>query len=659
MRRALASVAASSSSSAIIRRPIVTVAHTGSRTGTASISTSSLAAQRSRHTRSYDNTAPKTDASSSTSGLGSDRSEDDALNNSADRDHNSPPGNQWDGFVLSSPRQLVQYLDSYIVGQERAKKVLSVAVFNHYNRIKAKHAQQQSLDDQDDPTSLSSFASSWDDPSRPSDNLNLRPHPDRRPPPPHHRRPSSSSSSSAAPFGTHPRRPPLLNSPLTPTVFEKSNVLLMGPTGSGKTLLARTLAKVLDVPFAMSDATTLTQAGYVGEDVEMIIHRLLQASAWDPHRASFGIVVVDEADKLARRSTGGGGGGGGADGGARDVGGEGVQQGLLRMLEGSVVSVNARGVEGSGGGDDIRTILTLTLHTRRGVRVAVRMGTAKSEVYQVDTTDILFILSGAFVGLDKVVQQRMNKGSIGFGAPLASDGFGLSSITNSKDRKAADHALPFFTKNSQPKDVNPYDLVEPVDLIRYGFIPEFTSRLPTITALKPLSIDDLMRVLTDVRGALAKQYEALFSYSGVEIRFTTRGLRAVCEIALERGMGARGLRGVMEGALLEAMYDVPGSSVRYVLVDHEVVQGLKPAMYFSRGEGGAFYSALAAAEEEVFGPSSSSSSSAAKTVTTGEDEGKLRGAEEEDEELRREVAAREDERNRKVDARGGEGGGFP
>ncbi|KAG8739843.1 hypothetical protein FRC10_005073 [Ceratobasidium sp. 414] len=490
-----------------------------------------------------------------------------------------------------SPRGLVTHLDSFVVGQERAKKVLAVAVYNHYNRIRAMlHSSIGDATGDDLPR--------WPPPSV-SDVPPIQPHPSRlaleyaqRQSPPHHH------------FS------PIQNDGYTP--FEKSNVLLIGPTGSGKTLLARTLAKVLDVPFATSDATAFTQ---------------LQASNWDPVRASTGIVCIDEADKIARRNGGGSGTGG------RDVGGEGVQQyeqevelflqALLRMIEGATVTVQAKGAPDPSaptGGPPPGSGMPMGPDIVPGRGGGGNTG-PKSETYQVDTSNVLFILSGAFVGLDKIVLNRMNRGSIGFGAPLAPEDGSKSGF------------LPFFTSNGKKDEVAILDMVEPSDLITFGYIPEFISRLPCVTAVRPLSVADMMRVLTEVRGALVKQYESLFAGSGVEIRFTTRALREICDRAIARGMGARGLRAVMESVLLDSMYDVPGSGVRYVLIDVATVRGESPAGYWSRGQATQFYSALAAEE-----------------ALAGSSEG---DPDRENEQLAQEVAERERERTTRKRVSGG------
>ncbi|KAH9981849.1 ClpX ATPase regulatory subunit [Russula compacta] len=445
---------------------------------------------------------------------------------------------------LATPRQLAQYLDEYVIGQQEAKKVLSVAVFNHYNRVRA---NIQALEVEEDE-------SGWSDDSQAGGRtgvvpVHLNPHPRRS----HH------SQGGSLPFQLRYSAP----------TFEKSNVLVLGPTGSGKTLLARTLAKVLDVPFSVSDATSFTQAGYVGEDVDMCIHRLLQAANWDPFRASTGIVYIDEVDKIARKSSGGG------IEGSRDVGGEGVQQALLRMMEGSVVTVPAKGsaIEGPGS----PPAEGRSRPSQRNANLGSPL--AKPDMYQIDTSNVLFILSGAFVGLDNVIKRRVAKGSIGFTAELGSN----------DDTQTSDF-MPFFTPNRRPLP-NMLEHVEPADLVKYGFIPEFVSRLPSIATLAPLTPTDLRRILTEVRGCLISQYAALFGYSGVEIRFTSGALDEICHKAAQRGGGARGLRGIMENLLLEPMYEVPGSNIRHVLVDKTVVRGERPALYWSKGEGATFWTA--------------------------------------------------------------------
>lgn len=442
---------------------------------------------------------------------------------------------------LATPRQLVRYLDEYVIGQEIAKKVLSVAVFNHYTRVRANLA---AFDDESDADPWSE--ANVDDANSSVSSAHLHPHPQRALP---HQLP------------LQPRQPVSL--------FEKSNVLVIGPTGSGKTLLARTLARVLDVPFSVSDATSFTQAGYVGEDVDMCIQRLLQAANWDSYRASTGIVYIDEVDKIARKSSS-------TTESSRDVGGEGVQQALLRMMEGSVVTVQGK-----------PSSLEPPAPTARG-RGSPAAAQQRPDTYHIDTSNVLFILSGAFVGLDTVVKRRVSKGSIGFTATLAPK-------EEDSDSKGF---LPFFTSNRRSSE-NLLEMIEPADLVKYGFIPEFISRLPTLTTLSPLSTQDLRRILTDVRGSLISQYTALFGLSGVEIRFTTASIDQICLRAVERGGGARGLRGIMESLLLDAMYEVPGSNVRYVLITGDMVLGKSPALYWMRGDGPAFWAAWADEEQRA------------------------------------------------------------
>ncbi|KAG2013986.1 ATP-dependent Clp protease ATP-binding subunit ClpX [Coprinopsis cinerea AmutBmut pab1-1] len=461
-----------------------------------------------------------------------------AASTSAQRENHPVPEFVPPGIGLATPRELVQYLNQFIVGQETAKKVLSVAVYNHYNRVRANLELAMSNEDR------------------------LRTDPEIEDAPDAH---DGVSSATIRPIRNVAKTPPPLSlRPRQLPLFEKSNVLVIGPTGSGKTLLAKTLARVLDVPFSASDATSFTQAGYVGEDVEMAIQRLLQAANWDPIRASMGIVYIDEVDKIARRTSSG-------SEGSRDVGGEGVQQALLRMLEGSVVTVQAKGAvhaEPPGKGEGIgRT-------GQRAPQVA-----PQPEVYHIDTSNVLFILSGAFVGLEGIIKQRVAKGSIGFTANILPDS-----------------ATPFFTPNRKSGKDSLLEMVETQDLVKYGFIPEFIGRLPSITTLSPLTIPDLRRILTEVKGSLMSQYQALFGYSGVEIRFTSSALDEICRKAAERGGGARGLRGIMETLLLEPMYEVPGSAIRHVLITEDVVKGKASPGYWKEGGGVAFWEAWASEE---------------------------------------------------------------
>lgn len=404
----------------------------------------------------------------------------------------------------------------------------------------------------------------------------------------------------------NPIQAPLVDN--TPLDLEKSNILLLGPSGVGKTLMAKSLARVLSVPFSISDCTPFTQAGYIGEDADVCVHRLLAAADYDVERAERGIICLDEIDKIAAAPRTHG----------KDVSGEGVQQALLKIIEGTTVQISPKTERGApkGAGQPNAYPTNSPLGSSTGQSAPP----TKGEVYNVRTDNILFICSGAFTGLQKVVMDRISKGSIGFGQTVRSSSFwgsfsstgvgsgfsgpsGPTTVEPGSEEEALYIKHVRFFAPSAPTDpsessgdpliFNPLDLITPTDLQTFGFIPELVGRIPTTAALSPLTHNLLLRILTEPRNSLLNQYRLQFQLSGTELQFTTPALHVVASKALTMNTGARALRTEMDNILGDAMYDTPGTNIKHVLVTEKVAKGEEPAAYFIRGQQRDFHSMIA------------------------------------------------------------------
>jgi ATP-dependent Clp protease ATP-binding subunit ClpX len=513
------------------------------------------------------------------------------------------------GAPRITPTILKQHLDQFVVGQERAKKTLATAVYNHYQRIQElqrREDEAEELAHQEERRRMShrhpvegregelkrgiavpSLTQEWEDEFpgqqttvyvRPPESLHS------------HKKPELESAESS----------PLLDqSPLT---MDKSNILLLGPSGVGKTLMVKTLARSLQVPFSISDCTPFTQAGYIGEDADVCVQRLLAAANYDVAKAEHGIICLDEIDKIATAKVSHG----------KDVSGEGVQQSLLKIIEGTTLQIQAKQERNSGppSGRSGTSQGYPTNSPLSGGSMGQQNsgGAQKGEVYNVKTDNILFICAGAFNGLHKTVMDRISKGSIGFGANVraapgsSSDTSMHETLIEGEDELFEKH-LPYFappTSNdaSPTKRVyNTLDLVQPQDLQKFGLIPELVGRLPVSCALSSLDIEALVKVLTEPKNSILKQYEQLFHLSSIELRFTSASLRSIATTASKMGTGARGLRTVVERLLADAMFETPGSSIKFVLITEDVAEKRAGPVYFGRGQQGKFHDALAAEEE--------------------------------------------------------------
>ncbi|KAL4907420.1 hypothetical protein BDW74DRAFT_124112 [Aspergillus multicolor] len=527
------------------------------------------------------------------------------------------------GAPRITPKSLKQYLDQFVVGQDRAKKILSVAVYNHYQRVQELQRRQEEAEELlAKRLRIEDIESTKVIERRQEKHYEvLAEHANRKPVERHpveDEYPGQPRTTYLDPLPTqsHIAADKAKLDESNQLQIEKSNVLLLGPSGVGKTLMSKSLAKVLSVPFSISDCTPFTQAGYIGEDAEVCIHRLLAAANYDVEQAERGIIVLDEIDKIAKTRTSG------KNGGNRDVSGEGVQQALLTII-GTTVQVHVKQERNAPrmNGTPSSSPPYPSNHPLGNTPFTPPAGSnmpQKGEVINVRTHNILFICSGAFVGLHKVVMDRISRGSMGFGQPVRAPPQAPTDRLHSSDPAASQPIpilpgseeealykkhLPFFTPpsvsspNAEPTYFNPLDLINQTDLQNYGFIPELVGRIPVNAALSALSQPLLVRILTEPRNSLVAQYTTLFSLSGIELRFTTPALHKIAANAFTMGTGARALRTEMETILSDAMFETPGSSVKFVLVTESVAERNEKPVYLGRGQGGRFHSMIAAEEE--------------------------------------------------------------
>ncbi|KAF2118877.1 P-loop containing nucleoside triphosphate hydrolase protein [Lophiotrema nucula] len=504
------------------------------------------------------------------------------------------------GAPRITPRALKQHLDQFVVGQERAKKKLSEKIYHHYLRIEELQRQQDEQAEREEQARRREMGHRHaveDEYAGQQQTVRVYP-----PPPP----PSSSSS----PLETSPIQD------LSPLQIEKSNILLVGPSGVGKTLMVKTLARALDVPFSMSDCTPFTQAGYIGEDAEVCVQRLFAAANYDPAATERGIICLDELDKIATAKVAHG----------KDVGGEGVQQALLKIIEGTTLQLQAKPERGGSGrspgsgpgnAGGFPSSNPLDGPRERGSSTGPASGPpgGKGETFNIRTDNILFICAGAFVGLHKIIMDRVSKGSIGFGAPVRSsnpESGSHETMLKGEEALYRKH-LPYFIAPEpdlrpdpfapQPakkiqQDYNVLDLVEPKDLQKYGLIPELVGRIPDSCALSALDEDALVRVLTEPRNSLVAQNAELFQLSGIELRFTSAALREIAKTASSMGTGARGLRTVLERLLGDVRYEAPGSPTKYILITQDVAQLKCAPLCWHRGQSHNFHAAIAQEEDK-------------------------------------------------------------